>query len=175
MYIFHSTNVSCIPALVISILVAMGPGLLYDWFVDNRFSVFISAIAATMNVTSSTLQNINPEFNRTIWFSLMCGKYALTDAFIVRTFRLIFLYKHTLIFTLINLLICDDQLLYIWWESLSMMTSSTENIFRVTGPLCGEFTDHKGLVPRSFGVFFDLHLNKWLSKQSWGWWFETPS
>ena len=24
-------------------------------------------------------------------------------------------------------------------------------------------------------VFFDLRLNKLLSKQSWGWWFETPS
>ena len=30
-------------------------------------------------------------------------------------------------------------------------------------------------VTRSFDVFFDLHLNKRLSKQSWGWWFETPS
>ena len=29
-------------------------------------------------------------------------------------------------------------------------------------------------VTRSFGVFFDLHLNKHLSTQSWGWWFETP-
>ena len=28
-------------------------------------------------------------------------------------------------------------------------------------------------VTRSFGVFFDLRLNKRLSKQSWGWWFET--
>ena len=27
---------------------------------------------------------------------------------------------------------------------------------------------------RSFGVFFDLRLNKQLSKQSWGWWLETP-
>ena len=27
----------------------------------------------------------------------------------------------------------------------------------------------------SFDVFFDLHLNKRLSKQSWGWWFETLS
>ena len=26
-----------------------------------------------------------------------------------------------------------------------------------------------------FDVFFDMHLNKRLSKQSWGWWFETPS
>ena len=30
-------------------------------------------------------------------------------------------------------------------------------------------------VTRSFDVFFDLHLNKWLGKQPWGWWFETPS
>ena len=30
-------------------------------------------------------------------------------------------------------------------------------------------------VTRSFDVFFDLRLNKRLSKQSWGWWFETPS
>ena len=28
--------------------------------------------------------------------------------------------------------------------------------------------------PRSFGVFFDLRLNKQLNKQSWGWWFDTP-
>ena len=30
-------------------------------------------------------------------------------------------------------------------------------------------------VTRSFGVFFDLRLNKRLSKQSQGWWFETSS
>ena len=30
-------------------------------------------------------------------------------------------------------------------------------------------------MTRSFDVFFDLRLNKWLSKQPRGWWFETPS
>ena len=30
-------------------------------------------------------------------------------------------------------------------------------------------------VTRSFDAFFDLRLNKQLSKQPWGWWFETPS
>ena len=61
-----------------------------------------------------------------------------------------------------------------------MMTSSNGNIFRVTCPLCGEFTG-PGEFPtqrpltRSFDVFFDLRLNKRLSKQPWGWWFETPS
>ena len=56
----------------------------------------------------------------------------------------------------------------------TMMTSSNGNIFRVTGHLCGEFTTQRP-VTRSFDVFFDLRLNKRLSKQSWGWWFETLS
>ena len=30
-------------------------------------------------------------------------------------------------------------------------------------------------VTPSFDVLFDLHLNKRLSKQSWGWWFEMQS
>ena len=63
---------------------------------------------------------------------------------------------------------------------ICMMTSSNGNIFRVTGPLCGEFTDPGEFptqrpVTRSFDVFFDLRLNKRLSKQPWGWWFETLS
>ena len=58
------------------------------------------------------------------------------------------------------------------------MTSSIGNIFCVTGPLCwefigpGEFPTQRP-VRRSFDVFFDLRLNKRLSKQPWGWWFET--
>ena len=34
---------------------------------------------------------------------------------------------------------------------------------------------HKWPVTHSFDVFYDLCLNKQLSKQSWGWWFETLS
>ena len=61
-----------------------------------------------------------------------------------------------------------------------MMTSSNGNIFRVTGPLCGEITGPGEFptqrpVTRSFDVFFNLCLNKRLNKQPWGWWFETPS
>ena len=48
------------------------------------------------------------------------------------------------------------------------------SIFRVTGPLCGEFPAQRP-VTRSFDVFFDLHLIKRLSKHSRGWWFETLS
>ena len=64
------------------------------------------------------------------------------------------------------------------WKN--MMTPSNGNIFRVTGPLCGEFTGPGEFpaqrpVTRSFDVFFDLRPNTRLSKQPWGWWFETPS
>ena len=38
----------------------------------------------------------------------------------------------------------------------------------------GEFPTQRP-VTRSFDVYFDLRPNKRLSKQSWGWWFETPS
>ena len=61
-----------------------------------------------------------------------------------------------------------------WWRH------QMENIFRVTGHLCGEFTGPRW-IPRTkasdagFDVFFDLSLNKRLGKQSWGWWFETLS
>ena len=41
-------------------------------------------------------------------------------------------------------------------------------------PVTGEFFAQRP-VTRSFHVFFDLRLNKPLSKQSWGWWFETLS
>ena len=63
---------------------------------------------------------------------------------------------------------------------VDMMTSSNGNIFRVTGPLFGEFTGpiefpSQRPVARSFDVFFDLRLNKRLGKKPWGWWFETPS
>ena len=50
-----------------------------------------------------------------------------------------------------------------------MMTSSNGIIFRITGPLCGEFTGHGEFpaqrpVTRESDVSFDLRLNKRLSK-----------
>ena len=41
-------------------------------------------------------------------------------------------------------------------------------------PVAGEFPTQRP-VTRSFDVYFDLRPNKRLSKQSWGWWFGTPS
>ena len=78
---------------------------------------------------------------------------------------------------------CSDvlwQVNYWFCSNPSMMTSSNGKIFCVIGSLCGEFTGPDEFptqrpVTRSFDVFFDLRLNKRLSKHPWGWWFETPS
>ena len=74
----------------------------------------------------------------------------------------------------------EPRLLALCVINIVMMTSSNGNIFRVTGPLCGEFTGPGEFptqrpVTRSFDVFFDLRPNKRLSKQPRGWWFETQS
>ena len=52
-------------------------------------------------------------------------------------------------------------------------TSSDGNIFRVTGPLWGEFTGDRW-IPRTKASDAELWCKR-LSKQSWGWWLETPS
>ena len=41
-------------------------------------------------------------------------------------------------------------------------------------PVTGEFPAQRP-VTRSFDIFIDMRLNERLRKQSWGWWFETPS
>ena len=42
-------------------------------------------------------------------------------------------------------------------------------------PRCWPFVQHTKPVTRSFDDIFELRLIKSLSKQSWGWWFETQS
>ena len=54
------------------------------------------------------------------------------------------------------------------------MTSSNGNICVGNSPVTGESPAQRPIT-RSFDVFFDLRLNKRLSKQLWGWWFETLS
>ena len=59
-----------------------------------------------------------------------------------------------------------------------MKTSSNGNMFRGTGHLCGEFTGprwipHTKASDAKLSCFLWSTLNKRLSKQSLGWWFET--
>ena len=61
-----------------------------------------------------------------------------------------------------------------WWRHQMETFSAILAICAGNSPVPGEFPTQRP-VTWSFDVFFDLRLNKWFSKQSWGWWFETLS
>ena len=63
---------------------------------------------------------------------------------------------------------------YTWWPHQMETFSALLAICAGNSPVTGEFRAQRP-VTRNFDVFFDLRLNKRLSKQSWGWWFETLS
>ena len=60
-----------------------------------------------------------------------------------------------------------------WWRHQMETFSASLALCAGNSPVTGEFPAQRP-VTWSF-VFFDLCLNKRLSKQSWGWWCETPS
>ena len=60
-----------------------------------------------------------------------------------------------------------------WWRHQLETFSSLLALCAGNSPVSGEFPAQRP-VTRSFDVFFDLRPNKRLSKQWWGWWFETP-
>ena len=60
-----------------------------------------------------------------------------------------------------------------WWRHHVETFSVLLALCVGNSPVTGEFPSQRP-VTQSFDVFFDLRLNKRLSKQSWGWWFETP-
>ena len=68
---------------------------------------------------------------------------------------------------------CNDLLLS-WWRHQMETFSGLLALCARNSPVSGEFPSQRP-VTRSFDVFFDLRLNRRLSKQSWGWWLETPS
>ena len=61
-----------------------------------------------------------------------------------------------------------------WWRHQMGIFSAILALCAGNSPVTGEFPTQRPVM-LSFDVFFDLRLNKRLSKQSWGWWFETPS
>ena len=60
-----------------------------------------------------------------------------------------------------------------WWRHQMEIFCALLAICAGNSPVTGEFPTQRP-VTRSFDVFSDLRLNKRLSKQWWGWWFETP-
>ena len=69
---------------------------------------------------------------------------------------------------------CHQCMFCAWWRDENETFSAFLALCMGNSPVTGEFPSQRP-VTRGFDVFFDLHLNKRLSKQSWGWWFEMPS
>ena len=67
----------------------------------------------------------------------------------------------------------NTSVYFTWWRHQIEIFSALLALCAGNSPVSGEFPAQRP-VTRSFDVFFDLRLNKRLSKQSWGWWFETP-
>ena len=61
-----------------------------------------------------------------------------------------------------------------WWRHQTETFSALLAICAGNSSVIGEFQVQRP-VTQGFDVYFDLRLNKRLSKQWWGWWFETPS
>ena len=61
-----------------------------------------------------------------------------------------------------------------WWRHQKEKFSALLAFCAGNSPVTGEFPSQRP-VTWSFDVFFDLRLNKRLSKQPWGWWLEMTS
>ena len=105
-------------------------------------------------------------------------------------------HKHVFVFKIVNILPRDNDMFILhspchgckgtrshgidlfrqhsWWRHQLETFPTSLAICEGNSPVTGEFPAQRP-VTRSFEVFFDLRLNKWLSKQSRGWWFETSS
>ena len=75
---------------------------------------------------------------------------------------------------LVTSIIHRSNLTWAWWRHQMETFSALLALCAEHSPVTVEFPSQRPAT-RSYDVFFDLRLNKRLNKQSWGWWFETPS
>ena len=66
------------------------------------------------------------------------------------------------------------RFVYTWWRHQMETLSAFLAFCAGNSPVNSEFPSQRP-VSQSLDVFFDLRLNKRLSKQLSGWWYETPS
>ena len=73
-----------------------------------------------------------------------------------------------------RLLWCASSPYVPWWRHQMETFSALLAIVAGNSLVTDEFPAQRS-VTQGFDVFVDVHLNTRLSKQWWGWWFETPS
>ena len=94
--------------------------------------------------------------------------YDLIDAWIMRGF------SRPTIQWAFNSLLFSIKHTTSWWRHQMEIFSALLAICARKSPVTGGFRSQRPET-RSFDVFCRLCMNKWLSKQSQGWWVETPS
>ena len=99
----------------------------------------------------------------------------------IRLKRQMVCWYHLIYFHAVSLSVSDDvtwsmNTLISWWRYQMETFSALLAFCAGNSPVTGEFPAQRPVM-RRVDVFFDLNkrLNKRLSEQSWGWWFETPS
>ena len=85
-------------------------------------------------------------------------------------YSIYFCIRATWIFTRLGLRAPEP---FTWWRHQMETFSASLALYAGNSPVTGEFPAQRP-VTWSFDIFFDLRLNKRLSKP-WGWWSETPS
>ena len=115
-----------------------------------------------------------PKYNRTSNVTVKIGLTALNLLELVSTQEIKYRSFNKIVHLMTSSSWWHFNFTVTWWryqmETFSALLAPCAGNSLVTG----EFPAQKPVM-RSFDVFFDLSLNKRLNKQSWGWWFETPS
>ena len=134
-----------------------------SWWSDGRQDVVIKSEKTMSEVYGYTVMMIFTYWNSTLFclYSVGIGgdiyEHGERPTFMSR-------YNHAF----------PGDLIPAWWRYQMETFSALLDICAGNSPVPGEFPAQRP-VTRSFDVFFDLRLNNRLSKQSWDWWFETPS
>ena len=82
--------------------------------------------------------------------------------------------KHQLSLSMCSMSQSQETIVNSWWRHQMETFSALLALCAGNSPVAGEFLAQRPGMG-SLDVFYDLSLNKRLSKQSWDWWFETLS
>ena len=104
----------------------------------------------------------------------MCGTHSILLLYSLFVSSMYFI-CYSMAINLISIWIWVLKLKYMpWWRHQMEIFSALLAICAGNSPVTGEFPTQRP-VTRSFDVYFDLRPKERLSKQWWGWWFETLS
>ena len=127
----------------------------HNWWLNH--DITMSGVPDGISLTRFT--------NETSWFSDLCCLFFMKYSHGEITWK----YGKTAN----NTLSCFWFIPSTWWRHQMETFSVLLALCVWNSPVTCEFPTQRP-VTRSFDVFFDLCVNQRLSKQSLGWWFETP-